>query len=324
MYKSTWHRIALALCSLIWLVCSCKPGIPSKYLQPSKMADILYDYHLAEGVASQTAYADTLALRAYKQSVLSKYNVSEQQFDSSMVYYTRHAKLLQGIYKSVADRLNTELVAQGGSSAGIDDLAAQGDTVGVWKYSPSLLLSPYAATCRYSFEMKTDTTYHAGDRLMLSFDTQFVYQDGVRDAAVVLAVSYDDGTTECATAVITSASHYSVQTSNSGGKHIKSVRGYWLLNNPPSADASATTLKLLFVSHIRLIRLHLKAPAANTGQESTDSLAHTEAQQSANVSTDNTEPNVGAISLKSSAANTNHPLQLRRINRTINPAIKQQ
>ena len=167
--------------------------------------------------------------------------------------------------------------------------------------------------------MKTDTTYHAGDRLMLSFDTQFVYQDGVRDAVVVLAVSYDDGTTECATAVITSASHYSVQTSNSGGKHIKSVRGYWLLNNPPSADASATTLKLLFVSHIRLIRLHLKAPAANTGQESTDSLAHTEAQQSANVSTDNTEPNVGAISLKPSAVNTNHPLQLRRISRTSTP-----
>ena len=288
------------------------------------MADILYDYHLAEGVAGQMPDADTLALRAYKQSVLSRHNVTQQQFDSSMVYYTRHAKLLQGIYKTVADRLNTELVAQGGSSAGIDDLAAQGDTVGVWKYSPSLLLSPHAATCRYSFELKTDTTYHAGDRLMLTFDTQFVYQDGVRDAAVVLAVSYDDGTTECATAVITSASHYSVQTSNSGGKQIKSVRGYWLLNNPPSADASATTLKLLFVSHIRLIRLHLKAPAANTGQESADSITHTEAQPTATISTDNTEPNLGAISLKPSAANTNQPLQLRRIKRTLNPAIKQQ
>ena len=29
----------------------CKPGVPSKYIQPNEMEEILYDYHLAGAMA---------------------------------------------------------------------------------------------------------------------------------------------------------------------------------------------------------------------------------------------------------------------------------
>ena len=42
---------AIVIMSVLGII-SCKPGIPRKYLQPNKMADIIYDYHIAEGIQS--------------------------------------------------------------------------------------------------------------------------------------------------------------------------------------------------------------------------------------------------------------------------------
>lgn len=38
---------------LIFLLVSCKPTIPSEYIQPADLEDILYDYHIAMSIAMQ-------------------------------------------------------------------------------------------------------------------------------------------------------------------------------------------------------------------------------------------------------------------------------
>ena len=48
----------LAACLVLFMtvvLSGCKPGIPGRYLQPDEMADILYDYHLAEGIVPTIA-----------------------------------------------------------------------------------------------------------------------------------------------------------------------------------------------------------------------------------------------------------------------------
>ena len=71
-----------------------------------------------------------------------------------------------------------------------------------------------------------------------------------------------------------STTHYHLQIDNAGRKAIKSVRGFWLLSNDMSMlSASQTTLKLLVVSNVKLIRMHTK-PIEDSGQnngETTDS-----------------------------------------------------
>ena len=51
---------AIVIMSVLGII-SCKPGIPHKYLQPNKMADIIYDYHIAEGIQSVNTTGDTIA-----------------------------------------------------------------------------------------------------------------------------------------------------------------------------------------------------------------------------------------------------------------------
>ena len=118
----------------------------------------------------------------------------------------------------------------------------------------------------YDFALKADTSYYAGDRLMLDFDAQYIFQDGMRDACAVMAVTYEGDSVEYATNQITSSSHYHLQINNTSHKRIKSVRGFWLINKGTSSDAtSASTLKLLIVSNIRLVRMHVAEPAPTQG-----------------------------------------------------------
>lgn len=258
MYRHTLKHVAVAALLLVALVLAagCKPSIPGRYLQPDKMADILYDYHLAQGITSTAYGGDSLAMRAFKANILSKHGVSEAEFDSSMVYYTRHTQLLDNVYKSLTDRFNNETMAQGGSAASLDG-ALGGDTTDVWRSAPAFVLAPYAATNRNSFAIEADSAYHAGDCIILDFDAQYLYQDGMRDAVMVLAVTYDNDSTEFTTNNIMSSSHYHMTINNSGRLRIKRISGFWLLNSELSGGPT-TTIRLLIVSNVRLIRMHVK------------------------------------------------------------------
>ena len=253
----------------------CKPGIPGRYLQMDEMADILYDYHVADGMV-QTNFdsPDSVAMRAYSISILKNHGVSQADFDSSMVYYTRHTRLLQKVYDKIADRLDREAVERGGQ-AGFTDLTENADTTNVWKLSTAFVLSPYLATNRISFEIKADSSYHEGDRMVLDFDAQFLYQDGMRDALVVLAVTYANDSVEYVNNSISTSSHYHMQIMNEGRLTIKAVRGFWMLSSDMAMPtSSATTFKLFVVSNVRLVKMHVSEPVKKPedGNMSPDSL----------------------------------------------------
>ena len=182
--------------------------------------------------------------------------------------------MLQKVYDKIADRLDREAVERGGQ-AGFTDLTENADTTNVWKLSTAFVLSPYLATNRISFEIKADSSYHEGDRMVLDFDAQFLYQDGMRDALVVLAVTYANDSVEYVNNSISTSSHYHMQIMNEGRLTIKAVRGFWMLSSDRAMPtSSATTFKLFVVSNVRLVKMHLSEPVKKPedGNMSPDSL----------------------------------------------------
>lgn len=254
---------------------SCKPSLPHDILSKGKMTDILYDYHIALAMAQ--ADNDNARSIAYKEAVLKKHDVTEAEFDSSMVYYMRHTELLHDVYKDLGDRMNNELVALGGSASGMgefDNLSATGDTANVWKLSQSMVFSTFKPFNSSSFEIAVDTTFHKGDRLMLDFDAQFIYQDGMRDGVALLAVQFKNDSVAQQVVHVQSSMHYTVQVSDDQNLGIKSVKGYFLLSDGGfSTDmGSQTTLKMMFIDHIKLIRMHQKKLEVPKDAASGDSL----------------------------------------------------
>lgn len=218
---------------------------------------------------------------AYREAVLRKHDVTSAEFDSSMVYYMRHTELLEDVYKDLTDRYNNEITAMGGSAkegGEFANLSATGDTANVWNLATSMVFMPVKPFNSTSFDIKVDSTFHKGDRLMLDFDAQFIYQDGMRNGVAMLAVQFGNDSIAQRTIMIQSTQHYSVELSDADSLGIKSVKGYFMLMNDDNGTgvSSQTTLKLMFLEHIKLIRMHplkpVAAPAGNSPSASSDSL----------------------------------------------------
>ena len=305
----------VAVMALLFCVSSCKPSLPSGVLSKGKMTDILYDYHLALAMAHMDDNGDKGQSLAYREAVLRKHDVTSAEFDSSMVYYMRHTELLEDVYKDLTDRYNNEITAMGGSAkegGEFANLSATGDTANVWNLAASMVFMPVNPFNSTSFDIKVDSTFHKGDRLMLDFDAQFIYQDGMRNGVAMLAVQFGNDSIAQRTIMIQSTQHYSVELSDDDSLGIKSVKGYFMLMNDDNGTgvSSQTTLKLMFLEHIKLIRMHpqkpVAAPAGSSPSASSDSLR----KDSASSSSSSSGEKPGEQTFEMSSQKPVHPIRM--------------
>lgn len=305
----------VAVMALLFCVSSCKPSLPSGVLSKGKMTDILYDYHLALAMAHMDDNGDKGQSLAYREAVLRKHDVTSAEFDSSMVYYMRHTELLEDVYKDLTDRYNNEITAMGGSAkegGEFANLSATGDTANVWNLAASMVFMPVKPFNSTSFDIKVDSTFHKGDRLMLDFDAQFIYQDGMRNGVAMLAVQFGNDSIAQRTIMIQSTQHYSVELSDADSLGIKSVKGYFMLMNGDDGTgvSSQTTLKLMFLEHIKLIRMHpqkpVAAPAGSSPSVSSDSLR----KDSASSASSSSGEKPGEQTFEMSSQKPVHPIRM--------------
>ena len=305
----------VAVMALLYCVSSCKPSLPSGVLSKGKMTDILYDYHLALAMAHMDDNGDKGQSLAYREAVLRKHDVTSAEFDSSMVYYMRHTELLEDVYKDLTDRYNNEITAMGGSAkegGEFANLSATGDTANVWNLATSMVFMPVKPFNSTSFDIKVDSTFHKGDRLMLDFDAQFIYQDGMRNGVAMLAVQFGNDSIAQRTIMIQSTQHYSVELSDADSLGIKSVKGYFMLMNDDNGTgvSSQTTLKLMFLEHIKLIRMHpqkpVAAPAGSSSSASSDSLR----KDSASSASSSSGEKPGEQTFEMSSQKPVHPIRM--------------
>ena len=253
---------SVLLLTLLFTVSACRTRGEKKHLSQGKMEEILYDYHVADAISGMDYdYKDTLRMRVYKQAVLKKHGVSEADFDSSMVYYTRHADQLYKIYERLSKRFADEAIALGTSASEANQymtLSNTGDTANIWTGDPSFVLTQHPGFNIYSFTQTADSTYKPGDRFVLSYDTKFIYQDGIRDAMALLAITFENDSTASAMTRMYADNLYKVNISDTEKLGIKQISGYFALHHNPNSD-SQSTLKLMHVGNLALIRLHLGA-----------------------------------------------------------------
>ena len=206
---------------------SCGDSIPSEYLQPKELEEVLYDYHVALGMLNGEMRNDQNRAyneRLYKLAVLKKHNVSEEKFENSMVYYMRHAEDLQKVYKSLTERVRAEASQVGASvSAMSAGGALQGDTANVWPLEPGFVLMqrrPYNVS---SFVIKADTAFHIGDRFNLGFDTQFLFQEGFKDGIAMLAIQFNNDSVATRSIHFSSNSRYNLEVNDNDRLGVKEI-----------------------------------------------------------------------------------------------------
>ncbi|MBR6946051.1 MAG: DUF4296 domain-containing protein [Prevotella sp.] len=249
------HNILIGI-FLLCLLISCKPGVPRHVIQPADMEKLLYDYHVGQAMSQDLTDDREYNQELYKLAVLKKHHVSEAEFDSSLVYYMRHTEQLHTIYKKLSERLNKEALALGASASEVNryTLSNTGDTANIWTGETVASLIPYAPYNKISFVMPADTAFRKGDKFLLGVSSRFLYQDGSKDAIMQLAVRFANDSVSAKTIHMASNNNYNVEIDDRDTLGIKEIRGFILLTK--DKNASETTLKLLLLDNIHLVRFH--------------------------------------------------------------------
>ncbi len=253
---------------------ACKPTVPSKYIQPDDMEDILYDYHVAQALASEDPMGNYEFERTkYFLAVLKKHGLTQADFDSSMVYYYSHLDRLKPIFMEVNERLADEAKSVGASvgSGRYLGYSTTGDTANIWKNRTDLLLIPRPTMNRFDFTVDVDTSFYKGDSFVFQFMSEYIWQSGSKDAVVCIVTKYEGDSIIQTTNHVSVSGISQIRVPANREQKLKQMYGFIYLNDVSDVE---TTRKMMFITQMQLVRFHNKEIKNETKTDSvqTDSV----------------------------------------------------
>ncbi|MDO4715250.1 MAG: DUF4296 domain-containing protein [Bacteroidales bacterium] len=257
--------ISLTIGSLLGIgTCSQQPD--EAILTRNKMAEVLYDYHLAQAIAKHQQASDTLSQEDYANMVLAKHGISQATFDTSLLWYSRNNEEFYEIYNTINERLDQRLGTSFNHSSEIATFATFGDTANIWTGRSVYWLSPSSYNNTLHFTLSTDTTLHSQDKIEWRFNSDFIYSSGNKSAIVLLAIRYDNDS------IATSVNRIygngqQLLTLIVGNRPTKEVYGHVYLD-----EAIDNSNKLCLISNLALVRYKHQA-LPNSGIALPDSAA---------------------------------------------------
>ena len=153
------------------LLCSACEQTPSHIIAPEQMETLLVDIHKAEAIADNIAqYATNEAKEQLRQSVFDRHDVTQAQFDTSLIWYSEHMTKYSQIYEKVTARLKEEddavktLLVERKSSP----LTRPGDSIDVWNKDPYFMFEPRLYRHVLLFNVLADDNFREDDHFLLT------------------------------------------------------------------------------------------------------------------------------------------------------------
>ena len=232
---------------------------PKDVLSRGKMEDVLYDYHLMQGIIDQLPSEERMEkAQDYINAVYEKHGITEAQFYSSVVYYNRHTKDLYKIYNNLKERYtaaNEEIQVVNGNNDMMAIFATGGDTTNLWNSSPLLVLRNKDLTKVESFTILADTSFHHHDQFIMTFMPVFMREtkdDYSISLCVGLNIIYDDNTHTGMSRTVTNNGMQQLMLKAISDRDIKRVTGFFYYKG------KTNTRNLCLIENISLVRMHQK------------------------------------------------------------------
>lgn len=224
-------------------------------LSSGKMEDVLYDYHLAQGMLEGLSSKDREEMaQAYIDAVFAKHNITEADFDSSMVWYNRHSETLSKIYDNLRERYteaNQELALATGNEV-MTVFSENGDTTNIWNASGLTILRSKGGLNYENYIIPADSSFYRKDKFVLVCTPIILCENGDnRDnyINVGLTITYEDGKTEGTTMRSNSTRDIQLTLPAKEDKDIASVSTFFYY------QAKDDFRNIALVSNIGLIRM---------------------------------------------------------------------
>lgn len=249
-------RKTLAILLTIILLCACD-NTPRGVISKGKMEDILFDYHLAQTMIYDLGRdeQDDKA-QEYIDAVFRKHGITQEEFDSSLVWYSRNSKVYHEIYSDLKDRfdkMNNELQLQNGNKDMMAVFSNGGDTTNIWGAQKLIILRNHELMNKESFTIKADTSFHKSDSYILMCKANMLLEnrnDRREYVAVGMSITYKDGTTVGSSRQISTNEKIQITVASNDSVEISKITGFFYFNGNPDFRSIA------FLDDIQLIRMH--------------------------------------------------------------------
>lgn len=178
------HRVQwLSIFLLASCLTACQVKRPKVVLSDAKMENVLHDYHIAKAMGEEIPYNESYKRLLYIESVFKKHGITQADFDSSMVWFTRNPDVLTKVYEKVNVRLKAE-------REGINHLISirdnkpkeslPGDSIDVWAWQRIYQLTGMPMDNKITFVLPADTNFK--DRDTLRWNMRFRFHNGAPDS----------------------------------------------------------------------------------------------------------------------------------------------
>ena len=163
---------ALFVILSILIMASCHRH-PDYVIGEKEMEDLLVDIHKAEAVieSNYNIYNNNATKKKLREAVFLRHGVTQEQFDTTLVWYGHHIDKYMEIYDRVAERLRAEneeakkLLAEENSQT----MTQPGDSVDVWKQKRFHLFDSRLPSNLLTFDIATDVNFRIRDYFELRF-----------------------------------------------------------------------------------------------------------------------------------------------------------
>lgn len=247
----------ILLLFILFSFVACKLEIPKDVLSEQKMEDVLYDYHIAKAMADDIAYDERYKKVIYIESVFKKHHITQADFDSSMVWYTRNLELLARVYEKVNKRLEKEKESVDFLVALREDrplISQEGDSIDVWAWRKNYKLSSAPFQNKLTFVLPSDSNFQ--DRDTLIWMANYLFKDSLMQDSLFaypmmsLQAIYENDSTVYVQNRIKNSGLSSLRVYADTLGALKEVRGFIYI---PQNDS---LLSEYFVSEVTLMRYH--------------------------------------------------------------------
>lgn len=247
---------ALSFAVLLLPACSSKPDM---VLDEDEMIDLLTDIHKSEAIIEtnpQKFMGDSLKA-VVRQSVFAKHGVTQEEYDSSIVWYGHNVGKYIKVYDGVIAALEDEELelAQAESPKGVKvkrvkkRYPSAGDSADIWDKERSWILMPqyHRSIIRFDISQKPD------DRSGDFYTFTYRLRNAATSVKAFIGADYYDGTTSFAyrTSGVEGESQLKLQCDST--KRVKRVYGY--------ISAEPAARECIYVDSIMLLRTRLNADA---------------------------------------------------------------
>ena len=178
--------------SLIFWSCN---GRPAGVLNKNDMTNILFEMHKLDGSldVKGLSYGSNREKDNYYKSILEKYNITQAEFDSSLIWYTKNPKQFERIYEGVNVQL-TKLQedVKKGKFHPVDSMELLKLKIELWNKSQKYVFTKDSSRTKLNFEIK-NSSLQFGDIYILTFLQQIAPQDSCENQHILFTINYYNG-----------------------------------------------------------------------------------------------------------------------------------